>query len=120
MRRIAIVGATGLVGREIIRLCESYFDPDTEYILYASEKSQGSKIKVNNTELTVKLLSENNIEEVELDFVRSSGKRVPVFSAGAGARFNIMGFLVLEVYYAYPFQRPTKGPHWGFLLSPGW
>ena len=62
----------------------------------------------------------NNIEEVELDFVRSSGKRVPVFSAGAGARFNIMGFLVLEVYYAYPFQRPTKGPHWGFLLSPGW
>jgi len=28
--------------------------------------------------------------------------------------------MVLEAYYAYPFQRPEKGPHFGFVLSPGW
>ena len=52
--------------------------------------------------------------------MRSGGLRVPVFSVGAGARFNIFGFLILEAYRAYPFQRPERGPHWGFVLSPGW
>ena len=62
----------------------------------------------------------NDFSEVKFDFVRSGGRRVPVFSAGFGARFNIFGFLILEAYRAYPFQRPDKGPHWGFVLSPGW
>ena len=65
-------------------------------------------------------LAWNEVDEVEFDFVRSGGKRVPVFSAGVGARFNIFGFLILEAYYANPFQRPDKGPHWGFVMSPGW
>ncbi len=65
-------------------------------------------------------LAWNNLDDVDFDFVRSGGKRVPVFSAGASARFNILGFLILEAYYARPFQRPDKGAHWGFLLSPGW
>ena len=65
-------------------------------------------------------LAWNQLEDVELDFVRSGGKRVPVFSTGVGARFNIFGFLILEAYYANPFQRPDKGPHWGFVMSPGW
>ena len=65
-------------------------------------------------------LAFNDFSEVEFDFVRSGGQRVPVFSAGVGARFNIFGFLILEAYRAYPFQRPDKGAHWGFVLSPGW
>jgi hypothetical protein len=43
-----------------------------------------------------------------------------VFSAGMSARVNLLGFAVLEAYYAYPFQRPEKGWHWGFQLYPGW
>ena len=62
----------------------------------------------------------NSFGEVNFDFVRSAAQRVPVFSVGAGARFNLFGFLILEAYRAYPFQRPEKGPHWGFVLSPGW
>ena len=62
----------------------------------------------------------NDFSEVKFDFVRSGGQRVPVFSLGFGARFNLFGFLILEAYRAYPFQRPDKGPHWGFSLSPGW
>ncbi|MEZ4422739.1 MAG: peptidase S9, partial [Gemmatimonadota bacterium] len=50
----------------------------------------------------------------------TTSDRVPVFSAGFSARTNILGFLVLESYYAYPFQRPDKGWHWGFSVAPGW
>jgi hypothetical protein len=59
-------------------------------------------------------------DDPSFDFVRNSSKRVPVFSAGVSARFNILGFMVLETYYAYPFQRPDKGGHIGFNLAPGW
>ncbi len=62
----------------------------------------------------------NDFSDVKFDFVRSGGQRVPVLSVGFGARFNIFGFLILEAYYAHPFQRPDKGSHWGFVLSPAW
>ena len=62
----------------------------------------------------------NSLDEVNFDFVRSGGQRVPVFSTGFGARFNIFGILILESYWAHPFQRPDKGSHWGFVLSQGW
>jgi len=62
----------------------------------------------------------NKNNELQFDFVRSGGQRVPVFSTGFGARFNIFGFLILEAYYAHPFQRPEKGGHWGFNLAQGW
>jgi Tol biopolymer transport system component len=55
-----------------------------------------------------------------LEFSRSSTERVPVFSVGGSARFNVLGFMILEAYYAVPFQRPEKGPHWGFQIAPGW
>ncbi len=55
-----------------------------------------------------------------LEWSRSSSERVPVVSTGVSARFNILGFLVLEAYYAYPWQRPDKGWHWGFQVAPGW
>lgn len=56
----------------------------------------------------------------DFEFSRNSTKRVPVFSTGISARMNVLGYLVLEAYYAYPFQRPEKGAHFGFVLSPGW
>ena len=59
-------------------------------------------------------------QPVDFSFNTDSPKREPVFSAGISARMNIMGYLVFEAYYAYPFQRPEKGGHFGFVLSPGW
>jgi len=41
-------------------------------------------------------------------------------SVGASARVNVLGYLVAEIYYAYPFQRPERGAHFGFNLQPGW
>jgi hypothetical protein len=62
----------------------------------------------------------NEGDGAELRFERETTARVPVFSAGASARMNILGALILEIYYAYPWQRPIKGAHWGFHLAPGW
>lgn len=49
-----------------------------------------------------------------------STERIPVFSAGASLRVNILGYLIAEIYYAVPFQRPEKGGYFGFHFSPGW
>ena len=65
-------------------------------------------------------LAWSNGDEIDFSFQRNSLERVPVFSAGMSARVNLLGFAVLEAYYAYPFQRPDKGWHWGFQLYPGW
>jgi hypothetical protein len=46
--------------------------------------------------------------------------RTPVVSAGVSTRVNLFGAIVLDVFYAYPFQRQQKGGHFGFQLQPGW
>ncbi|MEO5509458.1 MAG: peptidase S9 [Longimicrobiales bacterium] len=53
-------------------------------------------------------------------FDSSGVDRKPVMSTGLSARANILGYVVLEAYYAYPFQRPGRGAHFGFQLMPGW
>ena len=82
MKKIAVVGATGLVGRQIVQLCESFFDKSVEYIFYASEKSAGSSIKINNQENTIKLLSTENIEKVDLALFSAGGERSREFAEG--------------------------------------
>ncbi len=54
------------------------------------------------------------------EFERESNDRIPVFSTGLGARINVLGALVLELSYTYPFQRPDKGWHIDVQVSPGW
>jgi hypothetical protein len=65
-------------------------------------------------------LSWDDQNPATLEWSRTSAKRTPVFSTGVAARVNLLGFLILETYYAYPWQRPEKGWHWGFNLAPGW
>ncbi len=55
-----------------------------------------------------------------LKFEQNSFERVPVVSVGPSARFNLLGYLIFEIYYAYPFQRPDRGGHFGFQFLPGW
>lgn len=55
----------------------------------------------------------------EWTWARSSDARIPVASVGGGARFNLLGAFVLQVYYAYPFQRPGRGGYVNIVLAPG-
>jgi Tol biopolymer transport system component len=62
----------------------------------------------------------NQGDGARLVWERDTPDRIPVVSTGVSARMNLFGALVLEVYYAYPFQRPKKGAHWGMSFVPGW
>jgi Outer membrane protein/protective antigen OMA87 len=46
--------------------------------------------------------------------------QTPVVSAGLSARVNLLGYAVIEAYYAHPFQRPGVGWVTGIQLAPGW
>ena len=50
---------------------------------------------------------------------RSDDTTIPVVSTGVAARFNILGALLLEAYYARPFQRRDTTWELGFRISPG-
>ncbi|MBA3893343.1 MAG: PD40 domain-containing protein [Gemmatimonadales bacterium] len=55
----------------------------------------------------------------DIDPSFAGGDREPVFSAGAGFRFNLFGFAVAEVNLVHPFDRPGKNWVWELNLQPG-
>ncbi len=55
-----------------------------------------------------------------LEFNRDLTERGILASVGASARVNLLGALVFELYYAYPFQRRDRGGHFGLRFAPGW
>jgi len=51
----------------------------------------------------------------------SFDQRVPVFSAGASLRINLLGYVVLEPYFAVPFQNGGwENGVFGLSFVPGW
>jgi outer membrane protein assembly factor BamA len=56
----------------------------------------------------------------DADELRNSSARVPMTSAGISARVNLLGFAVIETYYARAFQRPDRPWVLGFQFAPGW
>ena len=73
--RIAIVGASGAVGQEFLRILEQRALPIDELLLFGSERSAGRTYRFRGRELTVKLLQHND------DF---RGVDFALVSAGAG------------------------------------
>ena len=61
--KLAIVGATGLVGRTAINVLEEKNLPISEYVFFASEKSAGSKITFKGKEYIVQELTENSFND---------------------------------------------------------
>jgi outer membrane protein assembly factor BamA len=60
-------------------------------------------------------------ESASLSFAQSGNvSRGIVASAGVSARFNLLGYAILEAYAAHPFQRPTQNWVYGIQLAPGW
>ncbi|MBN2213906.1 MAG: PD40 domain-containing protein [Bacteroidales bacterium] len=53
--------------------------------------------------------------------VTSSDDRIPLFSAGLSLRLNLFGYMVVEPYYAVPFQDGGfKNASFGINFIPGW
>lgn len=71
--KLAIVGATGVVGRTALKVLEEKKLPISEYVLLASNKSAGKKVTFMNKEYVIKELNEHSFDE-GFDFA--------IFSAG--------------------------------------
>ena len=73
--RIAVVGATGMVGRTFLKVLEEFDLPVSKYKLFASARSAGKKLTLLGQEYTVEELTEQSFDE---------GFDLALFSAGAG------------------------------------
>lgn len=70
---IAIVGATGAVGTEMLKVLAEQKFPIATLKLLASGKSAGQKLKFNNQELTVEELKENSFENIDIALFSAGG-----------------------------------------------
>lgn len=71
--KLAIVGATGVVGRTALKVLEEKKLPIKEYVLFASSRSAGTKLNFMGKDYIVRELTENSFDE-GFDFA--------IFSAG--------------------------------------
>jgi aspartate-semialdehyde dehydrogenase len=71
--RLAVLGATGAVGREMLRVLEERAFPADEVLALASPRSEGVRIPFRGTELTVRAISPESFAGVD----------IALFSAGA-------------------------------------
>ena len=72
---LAIIGATGNVGRQIIDLLEKSKIEIEELFLIASEKSAGKKLKFKNKEISVTVLEEYDFSSAEFT-IFAAGKTI--------------------------------------------
>jgi aspartate-semialdehyde dehydrogenase len=101
--KLAVVGATGLVGQEILKVIEERNFPFDELYLVASAKSVGQKLSFKGKEYEIK-----SIEEV-----CKLAPDIAIFSAGGSTslewapRFAEMGSIVIDNSSAWRMD-PTK------------
>lgn len=71
---VAVAGATGAVGREMLRILEERNFPADQVRALASSRSKGTKLPFQGGQLTVEELREDSFEDIDL----------ALFSAGGG------------------------------------
>lgn len=76
---LAVVGATGLVGREMLKTLSQRNFPINKLKVIASERSAGKKIKFEDRELTVETVKEGTFKDID----------IALFSAGSGVSKKI-------------------------------
>ncbi|MEA4869477.1 MAG: aspartate-semialdehyde dehydrogenase [Christensenella sp.] len=74
--KIAVVGATGMVGRMFLRVLEERKLPASEYFLFASARSAGTTVDFMGKKHTVRELTEDAFQDLGVD--------IALFSAGGG------------------------------------
>lgn len=124
---VAIVGATGMVGRKFIEVLEERNFPVNHIYFFSSARSAGSKLKFKNQEILVEELKEENIKNKKIDFA--------LFSAGGATSlefapiFANYGITVIDNSSAWrmdpsiPLVVPEVNPedirwHKGIIANP--
>ena len=127
MYNVAIVGATGNVGRKFLEILEERNFPIKTLYLFASKRSAGSKLKFKENEIVVEETLEKNIKNKKIDFA--------LFSAGGDISlkfspiFASYGAIVIDNSSAFrmdknvPLVVPEVNPeditwHNGIIANP--
>lgn len=125
--RVAIVGATGLVGGTFLKVLEERDLGITDLLLFASSRSAGKKVNFRGKEYTV--------EELNEDSFKGRGIDIALFSAGGGTSLKYAplaaqeGILVIDNSSAWrmhedvPLVVPEVNPeaalqHKGIIANP--
>ncbi|WP_379967076.1 aspartate-semialdehyde dehydrogenase [Epilithonimonas sp. UC225_85] len=101
--KVAVVGATGMVGQVMLRVLEERNLPITELIPVASERSVGNKVKYKDKEFTI----------VSMDDAIAAKPEIAIFSAGGNTslefapKFAEVGTVVIDNSSAWRMD-PTK------------
>jgi len=66
--KIAIVGATGVVGRTVLKVLEEKSFYNCSYVLFSSKKSAGNKIEFLGQNYIIQELTETSFTNIKFDF----------------------------------------------------
>jgi len=88
---VAVVGATGVVGREFINLLEDRNFPVDELFPFASERSLGETVRYRNREESIIVLNKEEVSSRKID--------VAFFSAGSAVSKEMAEFFVSNKCY---------------------
>jgi len=123
--RLAVVGATGAVGVEILRVLERRAFPVSSLRLLASERSAGKQLDFNNKPLTVEALNDKAFESIDIAFFSAGATRSRQFipaaqAAGAVVIDNSSAFRMKpEIPLVVPEVNPQDlAQHAGLIANP--
>jgi aspartate-semialdehyde dehydrogenase len=123
--RIAIVGATGLVGQEFIRVLEQRNFPMTSIRLLASDRSAGRKLFVNHQEVEVEEALPESFKEIDIVLSSAGAEASRYFSpiAAQSGAVIIDNSSAFRIAPAVPLVVPEVNPqdikkHSGIIANP--
>ena len=122
---VAVVGATGAVGREMLKTLESRNFPATEVVPFASARSAGTKVPYGDSELVVRELKEDVFEGIDIAIFSAGGSTSEKYAPHAAAA----GCIVVDNSSAWrmdercPLVVPEVNPdalegHNGIIANP--
>ena len=84
---VAVVGATGMVGRTFLKVLEEFKLPVENYYLFASARSAGKKITFMGKEYTIEELNENSFDrDIDIALFSAGGSTSEKFAPIAASK----------------------------------
>ncbi|MEA3465577.1 MAG: aspartate-semialdehyde dehydrogenase [Thermodesulfobacteriota bacterium] len=112
MYNVAIVGGTGIVGRQILEILEERHFPVKTLRLLASEKSVGEFLEFNDESIPVQLLDRDSFTDIDIAFFSATGaiseKFCPVAAATGVVCVDTSNYWSLDS--AVPLVVPEVNP----------
>ncbi|MEW6214064.1 MAG: aspartate-semialdehyde dehydrogenase [Nitrospirota bacterium] len=77
---VAVVGATGAVGNEMVRTLEERDFPVERLRLFASERSEGKTMEFRDMEIPVETLNDNSFEGIDIALFSAGAERSKIWA----------------------------------------